>query len=366
MLATVEAPVARVTASVFRIPTDGPEQDGTFTWDATTVIVVELEAGGQTGLGYTYGPAAVAAVIHDLLVPAIDGRDAIDGAAAWAAMVAALRNAGLPGIGAMAVSAVDTALWDVRARLLQRPLVEVIGAARPAVDVYGSGGFTSYDEERLCEQLASWVDDGIPRVKMKIGRDAAADRRRVAVARAAIGPSADLFVDANGAYAAGEAIAQAAAFAEQRVTWFEEPVPSADTCGLAHIRAHAPAGMDIAGGEYGYDLDDVRRLVTAGAVDCLQVDASRCCGITGFLRAAAACEVLAMPLSAHCAPALHLHPACAVGRIRHIEYFHDHVRIERLLFDGAVPPVGGALAPDRSRPGLGLELRRADADRYRT
>jgi L-alanine-DL-glutamate epimerase-like enolase superfamily enzyme len=308
----------------------------------------------------------VAAVVDDLLVPVLDGRDAMDGGAAWAAMVAALRNAGLPGIGAMAVSAVDAALWDVRARLLGRPLVDVLGAAREAVDVYGSGGFTSYDEARLCEQLAGWVEDGIPRVKMKIGRDAGADRRRVAAARSAIGPAPALFVDANGAYEPGQAIAQAHAFAEQGVTWFEEPVPSADTDGLRHIRAHAPAGMDVAGGEYGYALADVRRLLETRAVDCLQVDASRCCGITGFLRAAAACETMAMPLSAHCAPALHLHPACAAGRIRHIEYFHDHVRIERLLFDGAVAPVGGALAPDRSRPGLGLELRRADADRYRT
>jgi L-alanine-DL-glutamate epimerase-like enolase superfamily enzyme len=365
MPATVDAPVGRVTTSVFRIPTDGPEADGTFTWDATTIVVVELEAGDESGLGYTYGPPAVAGVIEDLLAEGVEGSDALAVPGTWAAMVAALRNAGRPGIGAMAVAAVDAALWDAKGRLLGLPLVDLLGPARDAVDVYGSGGFTSYPEARLVEQLAGWVADGIPRVKMKIGRDADADRRRVTAARRAIGADPELFVDANGAYDTGLALAQAAAFADQGVTWFEEPVPSADTRGLAHVRAHVPPGMDVAGGEYGSDLADVRRLLEADAVDCLQVDASRCSGITGFLRAAAACETMAMPLSAHCAPALHVHPACVVGRIRHVEYFHDHVRIERLLFDGVTAPVDGKLAPDRSRPGLGLELRRADADRYR-
>jgi L-alanine-DL-glutamate epimerase-like enolase superfamily enzyme len=354
MLATATAPVTRIEVTCYRVPTDAPESDGTFAWDATTMVLVELEAGGETGTGYTYGPRAIGSVVEELLVPCVEGQDAMAGPGAWAAMVAALRNAGRPGIGAMAVAAVDAALWDVKARLLGRALVDVLGAARDAVDVYGSGGFTSYKVERLQEQLAGWVDVGDPR----------ADRRRVAAAREAIG-DAELFVDANGAYAAGQALGQAAAFAEHDVTWFEEPVPSADVAGLAHVRAHAPRGMDIAAGEYGYGLDDVRQLLDGGAVDCLQVDASRCLGITGFLRAAAACEAACVPLSAHCAPALHLHAACAVGRIRHIEYFHDHVRVERLLFDGVAPPVTGALVPDRSRPGIGFELRRADADRYR-
>src|SRR5207249_4099561 len=121
----------------------------------------------------------------------------------------------------------------------------------------------------------------------------------------------------------------------------------------------------IAAGEYGYDLPYFRRMLEAQAVDVLQADATRCAGITGFLRVAALCEAYGIPLSAHTAPALHLHPCCAAAPVCHIEYFHDHARIETMLFDGAVQPVDGALAPDLSRPGLGLELKRPDAERYR-
>jgi L-alanine-DL-glutamate epimerase-like enolase superfamily enzyme len=107
-------------------------------------------------------------------------------------------------------------------------------------------------------------------------------------------------------------------------------------------------------------------MLEAGAVDVLQADASRCCGITGFLKAAALCEAFQLPLSAHCAPALHVHPACAVtAELRHLEYFHDHARIEAMLFDGVAAPVNGSLRPDAARPGLGLEFKRNDAERFR-
>jgi L-alanine-DL-glutamate epimerase-like enolase superfamily enzyme len=364
MATKTDAAVEAVTATAFRIPTDAPESDGTFTWDATTIVVAEASAGGMTGLGYTYGAAAVADVVAEVLAPVVVGSDAMAVPAAWQAMIAALRNVGRPGIGSMAVAAVDAALWDLKGRLLDRPLVDLLGPARDAVDIYGSGGFTSYDLDRLQSQLGGWVDDGIRRVKMKVGRRPVADRRRVAAARSAIG-GAELFVDANGAYDVPVARAQAEAFSRQGVTWFEEPVSSDDLAGLARVRADAPAGMAIAAGEYGFDLPYFRRMLEAGAVDCLQADATRCCGITGFMRAAALCDAFLMPMSAHCAPSLHVHPSCAASALRHIEYFHDHVRVERLLFDGVLEPEGGQLRPDRSRPGLGLELRRTDAAEYR-
>jgi L-alanine-DL-glutamate epimerase-like enolase superfamily enzyme len=364
MATKTEVAVDGVTATAFRIPTDAPESDGTFTWDATTIVVVEVSAGGTTGLGYTYGAAAIAEVVAELLAPAVTGADSMAVPAAWQRMVGALRNVGRPGIGSMAVSAVDAALWDLKGRLLDRPVVDLLGPVRDAVDVYGSGGFTSYDLDRLQSQLGGWVDDGIRRVKMKVGRRPIADRRRVAAARSAIG-GAELFVDANGAYDVPVARAQADAFSRQGVTWFEEPVASDDLAGLARVRADAPAGMAIASGEYGFDLPYFRRMLEAGAVDCLQADATRCGGITGFMRAAALCEAFLIPLSAHCAPSLHAHPACGAPALVHMEYFHDHVRVEHLLFDGVLEPEGGQLRPDRSRPGLGLEFRRADAEEYR-
>jgi L-alanine-DL-glutamate epimerase-like enolase superfamily enzyme len=263
----------------------------------------------------------------------------------------------------MAVSAVDVGLWDLAAKLADLPLVTMLGAVREAIPVYGSGGFTSYSNDRLTEQLGGWAAAGMRRVKMKIGRDEAADRRRVAIARDAIG-DAELFVDANGAYSVPQALRQAGILATQDVRWFEEPVSSDDLAGLRAVRDRAPAGMAVAAGEYGYEPVYFRRMLGAGAVDVLQADATRCGGVTGFLAADALCDARGVPLSAHCAPQVHAHLACASARALHVEYFHDHARIEQMLFDGALLPSAGALRPDTGRLGLGLELRSQDAQRY--
>lgn len=363
-LATPDPPVAALRTSVFVVPTDSPESDGTLTWDQTTLVVVEISAGDARGLGYTYGNAATAAVIHDSLEPVVVGRDVFATSAHAARMAQAVRNLGRAGIASMAISAVDAALWDTKARLLQLPLVTLLGQVRSAAPVYGSGGFTSYPAARLAEQLGAWSGAGFAFVKMKVGRDPGADPGRVHGARAAIGPQTELFVDANGAYDRKQALRLAEAFADDDVRWFEEPVSSDDLEGLRLLRDRSPSAMAIAAGEYGYDPFYFRRMLAANAVDVLQADATRCGGITGFLNVHALAEAWGIPLSAHCAPALHLHLGCALPRIRHLEYFHDHARIERLLFDGAVSPAGGALTPDLARPGLGLELRRQDAARF--
>ena len=356
--------IERVTASAFRIPTDAPEADGTLSWEQTTLVVVEVSAAGCCGLGYTYSGAPAAHLINDLLAGLLIGIDAFAIPLAWDKMFAAVRNLGSRGLCANAISAADVALWDLKARCLGRPLIDVLGASRDAVPIYGSGGFTSYSPERLTDQLVGWVeDDGCRWVKMKIGTDPEKDVARVKAARAAIG-SAGLFVDANGAYARKQALGFAERFDEFGVSWFEEPVSSDDLDGLRLIRDRAPAGMEIAAGEYGYEPRYFHRMLAAGAVDVIQADATRCCGITGFLRAAATADAANIPLSAHTAPALHLHPCCAAPRLRHIEWFHDHVRIEQMLFDGAPKPNQGTIRPDLSRPGHGLEFKRDDAERF--
>jgi L-alanine-DL-glutamate epimerase-like enolase superfamily enzyme len=360
------AAITRAAVSAYSIPTDAPEADGTATWDKTVLVLVEVAGGGATGLGYTYADPATAQFIHAHLAPLVLGRDPFDGPALWVAMCQHVRNLGRPGVAAMAISAVDTALWDLKAKLLGLPLFKVLGAARAAAPIYGSGGFTSYTTDRLQRQLGGWAEQGIPRVKMKVGTHPDRDVDRVEAAREAIGDGVELFVDANGAYSRKQALGFAEAFAGVGATWFEEPVSSDDLCGLRLIRDRGPAGVDIAAGEYGYDPWYFRRMLEAGAVDVLQADASRCGGVTGFLKAADLCEAFHLPFSAHCAPALHLHPACAVtADLRHLEYFHDHTRIEAMLFDGVRPPVGGALHPDPTRPGLGLEFKDQDAERFR-
>ncbi|HZS60446.1 MAG TPA: enolase C-terminal domain-like protein [Gemmatimonadaceae bacterium] len=357
--------IDRVHVTAYRIPTDAPEADGTLAWDSTTIVVVECHAGKVTGIGYTYAGPATARLIVDMLAPVVSGNDAMDVPALWSAMVHTIRNEGRPGIASMAISAVDAALWDLKARLLDVSLITLLGAVRDAVPVYGSGGFTSYPVEHLESQLAQWIADGIPRVKMKVGTHPSDDPARVHAARQAIGDRHELFVDANGAYDRKQALRLADVFAGEGVSWFEEPVSSDDLDGLRLLRDRAPAGIDIAAGEYGYDLWYFRRMLDAGAVDVLQADASRCGGISNLLRVGAVCDARSMPLSAHTAPSLHAHACCALSSVRHIEYFHDHARIEHLLFDGALYPVGGALRPDRSRPGLGLTLKHGDVERWR-
>ncbi len=362
--ARTEAPIERLAVAAFTIPTETPESDGTLEWDSTTVVVVEVEAAGVRGLGYTYADAAAGTIVERRLGECVAGRDAMDVAGAWAAMRAVVRNIGLAGVAAAAISAVDVALWDLKARLLELPLAALLGRARESVPIYGSGGFTSYSGEQLTAQLAGWVEEGIAAVKMKVGREPDNDPLRVAAARDAIGAEAGLFVDANGAYARKQALALAERFASHGVSWFEEPVSSDDLEGLRLLRDRAPAGIEIAAGEYGYDPVYFRRMLAAGAVDVLQADATRCLGISGFLRAAALADAHGLELSAHAAPSLHAQPCCAFAHVRHIEWFYDHVRIEHQLFDGAARHEHGELQLDLGRPGLGLELKRIDAARY--
>jgi L-alanine-DL-glutamate epimerase-like enolase superfamily enzyme len=364
-----DGPVVReITVAVYVIPTDAPEADGTLAWDKTTMVLASARAGAAQGIGWTYAAAAAQSVIVEALAGAVVGRSALDLPGAAEAMARAVRNIGRPGIAATAISAVDIALWDLKARLLGCSLAQLLGQARDSVPVYGSGGFTSYDDCQTREQLSGWVaKDHIPRVKIKIGESWGAsqqrDLERVSLAREVIGPDAELYVDANGGYTTGQAIRMATRLADHGVTWFEEPVSSQDLAGLAAVRRQVLP--DVAAGEYSWSLADSARLIAADAVDCLQLDVTRCGGITEFLRGSALAAAHNLQVSGHCAPNLHARVGVAVPNLRHVEYFHDHQRIERIFFDGALPPDGGALTPDPDQPGLGLTLRDSDAERYR-
>jgi L-alanine-DL-glutamate epimerase-like enolase superfamily enzyme len=356
--------ITAVRATAYRIPTDRPEADGTLAWTSTVLVVVYVYSGNNRGIGLTYANSSVVAVIKELLEPAISHCDCLDIAGCWAAMQRAVRNVGRSGIASCAISAVDLALWDLKAHLLSLPLAKLLGCTREQVPVYGSGGFTSYSDGELCEQLGRWAhEDGCHFVKMKIGTEPERDPSRVAAARRAIG-DCQLFVDANGAFYARQALRFAEQTRELDIRWFEEPVSSDDVPGLQAVRSRAPAGMDIAAGEYIFTLDDARRLLRHGAIDVLQADVTRCGGITGFLKVAALAETNHVGLSAHCAPSMHRHVACAVPGLRHIEWFHDHVRIEQMLFDGAPAVEGGMIASDFARSGQGLEFKVTDAARY--
>ena len=360
--AGADVEVESLDVSAYTVPTDEPESDGTLEWDSTTLILVEVAAGGRAGLGFTYGPDSVGRFVESELADLVRGGDAMSPQTTWGSMQAAIRNAGRPGSAAMAISAVDVALWDLKARLLGVCLADLIGRFHDEVPIYGSGGFTSYSDARLAEQLRTWVDRGIPRVKMKVAREPERDPHRLQVARDAIGDEAALLVDANGAFSPKQALYWARRYSDYDVTYFEEPVSSEDRDGLRLLHERGPAGIAIAAGEYEWTLPELSEL--ASCVDTLQADVTRCGGVTSMLRVDGICKGRNMPFSAHGAPAVSGHVCCALECLEHVEYFHDHVRVERLLFDGTLDPSHGALRPDRSRPGLGIELKRADAAAY--
>jgi L-alanine-DL-glutamate epimerase-like enolase superfamily enzyme len=357
--------VEGVDVSAYTVPTASPESDGTLSWNETTLVLVRIFGGGITGMGYTFADTPTAHLIDAQLKRVITGGNPLDIPQLWSAMVRQIRNLGRPGICSMAISAVDNALWDLKARLLGLSVADLIGRAHPAIPAYGSGGFTSYSDAELTRQLSGWVEQGIGSVKIKIGRDAKADIARVRLAREAIGFGTELFVDANGAWDCRQALESAAAFESQGVTWFEEPVSSDDLDGLRFIREKSPPGMRITAGEYGYDAFYFRRMLEAKAVDVLQADATRCAGITGFLAAGNLSAAFATPFSAHTAPTLHAHAACAIPCAINVEYFFDHYRIEQMFFEGAIVPARGMLCPAASRPGFGLECKVPDMEKYR-
>ncbi len=359
------AVVERVDVAAYRIPTDFPESDGTLSWDSSTIVIVEVRGGGQAGLGYTYAGTPAAAFVRDVLAGVVTGPDCMAVGGIWQRMHRISRNHGRPGVAAMAMAAVDVALWDLKARLLGVSLLDLLGPVRDAIPACASGGFASYPLDRLRDQLGGWARDGFEMVKMKVGAHPEMDLIRVQAAREAIGDDTALFVDAAGAYSRKQALAFAEAFAAFDVKWFQEPVTSDDLEGLRLIRDRAPAGIEIAAGEYGFADGYFLSLLGAGAVDVLMADATRCAGVTGFLRAGALAGAWQIPFSGHSAPSIHAHLCCAVPSARHLEYFHDHVRIEGMLFDGVPTPAGGRLRPDRSRPGLGLTLKAADVEKYR-
>lgn len=349
-----------VRTAVYRFPTPYPEQDGTYDWSATTVVTVEVWADGCAGLGWTYSSPAAASVVEHHLAEALTGRDPLDVTGAYDAMERAGRNVGVPGLYQQAVSAADVACWDLKARILDVALADLLGRFRDSVEVYGSGGFTNQTDEQFAEQVSWWSEHGCRAMKIKIGRDEARDRRRVQRLRELAGPQVELMVDANGAYPVGVARRMGHWLDDAGVTWFEEPVTSDDRQGLGLLRDELR--LDVAAGEYvsrPYDAEDLLPVV-----DCLQLDATRCGGYTGFLASAALAEARHRDVSAHCGPSLHAPLVTAVPNLRHIEWFADHARLEPVLLEHAAEPMEGRLQPPPSQTGHGMTIA-GTAEAYR-
>jgi L-alanine-DL-glutamate epimerase-like enolase superfamily enzyme len=356
-------PIEQVTTAVYTFPTPEPEADATLQWDHVTAVSVTLEAGGCSGVGWTYSSPAAAAIVVQHLTGAVHGRNAFDIAGGWEQMHRAGRNLGTRGLYQQALSAVDIAWWDLKARLLDVSVATLAGRCRDTVPIYGSGGFTTLSDRQLEDQVNWWRTVGARAMKIKIaeswGTCIERDLNRVQRLADLAGPKAELMVDANGGYSVGQATRVGAALDELGVTWFEEPVSSDDITGLAVLRA--ALRCDVAAGEYAADDYDVMALLPA--VDCLQLDATRCGGYTGFLRGAALAAAHNRQVSVHCAPALHAPIAVAIPNLRHAEYFADHARLEPQLVDGAAQVHDGALHPRCDRRGHGMTIAASAAER---
>ena len=366
----MSARVARIRVHRVDVPLLRPFVTAVRRTDHVPAVLVEVvDSDGRSGWGEAAAswrvtgesPAGIAAAVHGPVRDAVVGLP-VDEPQVWGPAV----RGSVVG-NAAARSAVDCALWDLKARLLGVPLHRLLGAVHQSVPLYGSGGFTTYDDDELVAALTGWTAQGLTRVKIKVGESWGGrpdrDLARAARCRDVVGADIELFVDANGGYDAGQAVRMAGAFDELDVGWFEEPVSSDDLAGLATVRARSRA--DVTAGEYGYDLAYLARMARSGAVDCLQADVTRCGGITELLRVAAAAAGCGLDVSGHCAPHQHVAALAAVPNLRHLEWFHDHVRIETLLFAGALAPVRGGLVPSDDRPGHGLAWRPDVAEEFR-
>lgn len=358
-------PVKRLDVSAYKIPTDAPEADGSLQWNSTTLVLLEIEAANKKGIGYTYADESARFLIEHKLKELVLHKNAFDIQGINSFLTQQIRNSGSCGLTMMAISAIDNALWDLKAKILDVPLCKLIGQVKDSMLIYGSGGFTSYNKKQLQQQFSNWAEQGIQYMKMKVGTQPEKDLQRVKEAREVLNADIRLMIDANGAYTAKQALQKASEVLQYNVTWFEEPVSSDNLEGLHFIREHAPAKINIAAGEYGYNLPYFQAMLHAKAVDVLQADATRCGGITGFLKAGFLTEAHQLPFSSHCAPALHLHAAVCLPSFFISEYFHDHVRIEHQLFDGVSTVKNGVMTPDLSRPGFGFEFRHQDAEKYK-
>jgi L-alanine-DL-glutamate epimerase-like enolase superfamily enzyme len=362
-----QAEISEFKVSRFQIPTVTSEADGTLDWDSTTLILIELRAGETWGLGYTYGHRSITELATDLLKQCVRGKNAFDIPKIWGDLGVQIRNNGEVGLTAMAISAIDIALWDLKAKSLKTSLTSLLGQAQPKVEVYGSGGYTNYSDEQLKTQLSEWKKLGIQKFKIKVGRDFERDVYRVKQAREIIGPQAELFVDGNGAYDFQTALKISEIFAKSNVTWFEQPIDPFNLDGMRELKHRLPAGMNLASGEYIYDLSDLQYGIENQSQDFIQLDATRCKGITGFIKSANTCEASRIPISSHCGPSAHVALGCAFRNFKHIEYFYDHSRIEKLFFDGVIDVKDGFLSPDPKALGHGLTLKKsAENEKYKS
>ena len=243
---------------------------------------------GVEGLGMTYSSPGVKDVVENALMQILIGRDPMDTEKIWNDMLWKVRSYGRKGVALCAISAVDIALWDLKAKFLNLPLYKLLGAYTNSVPVYGSGGWTNLTKSELIQEMTDYVESGIPRVKMKVGKNFGncerEDIERVEAVRDAIGYDIALYIDANNGYRKKQAIYMAKEFEQFQVGWLEEPLIPDDVDGMSEIARSTT--IPIASGKLEYTKYGFKELIYRGGADIVQPDAGRVGGVTEWIKVA--------------------------------------------------------------------------------
>ena len=313
---------------------------------------------GLDGIGMTYhevGGSAVRRLILDDIAPKITGRDPLETEVIWTELFHYLRGVGRKGLAFGAISAVDTALWDLKGKILGLPLYRLLGSDRSRIPVYTSGGWTSFNDEELLAEVAQMLSEGYSAIKIKVGVDSGRNPRRdlerVRKVRDAVGPDIDILLDANNVWDAATAVQFANSVRECHILFLEEPVPADDIPGLARFKR----GTDIplATGEHEYTKYGVRDLVLAEAVDIVQVDGARAGGYTEMLKILALTQAWNLKFAPHAMEHLHIHLVSAAPNALFLERLRLFEPITAAVFPTSPKPGNGYMQiPDL--PGLGL------------
>jgi L-alanine-DL-glutamate epimerase-like enolase superfamily enzyme len=354
-----QATITDVTTTVLRQPELAGIQDATIRHRemGRSALFVHIKTdAGYEGLGV--GQTVARDIVQGVLRPLLIGQDPLCIEKLWDDMFWRVRGFGRKGVAFCAISAVDIALWDLKAKLFGVPLYRLIGPYTDRVPIYGSGGWTSFTEAELVREQTGYVERGIPRVKMKVAKDFGhaerEDVRRLAAVRKAVGDDVEIYVDANNGYYAKQAIAMARRLAEYDVKWFEEPVLADDIAGLAAI-ARA-IDIPVATGEHEYTRYGFKELIAQGGADIVQPDVGRVGGVSEWLKVAHLAQAFNLPVAPHAVQLVHLHLACCTPNLKVVEYLGVSEESDRVWYTEFPEPRDGYWSPYPDRPGLGLEL----------
>ena len=365
--------ITDVTTLVLHYPQGKPIQDATIhtppaSESGRTQLFVQIHTDENvTGLGVGIAHPGVRVTIDKTLKSLLIGEDPFAIERLWERMFWRVRSYGRKGIAFCAISAVDIALWDLKAKALGLPLYRLLGPYQERVPIYGSGGWTHFDERELVEEQTGYIERlGVRAVKMKVakdfGRSEREDVRRLAAVRQAVGDEVEVLIDANNGYYAKQAIGMAKRFEDYNVGWFEEPVLADDIQGLAEI-ARA-ISIPVATGEHEYLKYGFKDLIARGGADIVQPDVGRVGGVTEWMKVAHLAHAFNLPVAPHAFQLVHLHLACATPNLRIVEYLGVSEEGDRVWYTEFPRPKDGWWAPYPDRPGLGLELDPKAVEQY--